>query len=938
MPLRSLLLSVAAVLAAMPPFAAAAPAAELPFHELEYLGFASLAAGTRIDGEPVGGLSGLVSLGGGRYLALSDDRGRFGPPRFYEIEIDLDEGRLEPGGLRIVSRTTLRDREGRPFERDVLDPEGFARLPDGRLVFASEGVPAKGSPPRLTELDATGRELGRIDLPPRMEEETRPNLGLESLTVTPDGRRLVAALENALSGDGPAADRGVASPSRIAVRDLASRRWTEYLYLTEPVVGEPRPADAFRVAGLVDLLALDDGRLIALEREWTQGAGYVIRLYLVDLEDATVLPPDGTAPATARAASKRLLVDFADLGIGLENFEALAAGPRLLDGRRTLVVLSDDNFDPEGQRTVALAFAIGDREASISAIQGRGHVSPLEDRWELGVEGVVTAVEGRGRTPILFVESERPDADPATSEGLRVEWPMAGEIPTGHRVRIDGRVVERVGGRGQLGVTTLVASRIEVGEAATLPPPRRLGGDVSIPDRVDGDEMRRFRPDADAIDLWESLEGMRLVVPDGGAVIGPTSKYGDLFLLPAGAPERPMTGTGSPLLQPAGAPVDRISLSLRRLPERPQLAVGTRLVGAISGIVDYTFTNYRLVVDGAPEVAGSPAGCAPTDPLGARSGTVRLATYNVENLSIARDAERIERIGGQIAGALGGPEIVALVEIQDDSGPKDGDAVVGSAATLAALSGAVAAAGGPTYAWVSIDPELDREGGQPGGNIRVALLYDPARVALPRRGVAGPADGALVRIAGGRPALDPNPGRVDPTSAAFTLAEGEGVRRSLAVELTVDARPLFVVVNHWSSKYDDDRPWGAIQPPRGPTAAKRFAQASVVRAFAERILAVDPDAAIAVLGDLNEPEWSPGVELVSAPPFANLLLEVPERERYTFNFEGSSQAIDHLVVSPSLVPGAESEVVHLNADCPDEVRTSDHDALLARLVWPPAKD
>lgn len=360
--------------------AAQAAASALPFHELEYIGSASLAPGTLFDGERVGGLSGLVALEGDRFLALSDDRGRYGPPRFYELELALADGRLEPGDFRVLARTALRDRAGRPYASDELDPEGFARTADGRLFVSSEGIPDRGAAPRLTAHDATGGEVARLDLPPRMVAETRSNLGLESLTLTPSGERLVAGLENALSGDGPAADVGIASPSRIAVRELASGRWIEYLYVTDPVEGTPRPDDGHRVAGLVDLLALDEARFVALEREWAQGAGYVIRLYLVDLTAATELPPGRVATADARPASKRLLVDLADLGIGLEVLEALAFGPRLADGRGTLVVLSDDNFDAEGQRTVAVAFAVGERRAAIAEVQGRSHVSALEDR------------------------------------------------------------------------------------------------------------------------------------------------------------------------------------------------------------------------------------------------------------------------------------------------------------------------------------------------------------------------------------------------------------------------------------------------------------------------------------------------------------------------------------------------------------------------------
>jgi len=161
------------------------------------------------------------------------------------------------------------------------------------------------------------------------------------------------------------------------------------------------------------------------------------------------------------------------------------------------------------------------------------------------------------------------------------------------------------------------------------------------------------------------------------------------------------------------------------------------------------------------------------------------------------------------------------------------------------------------------------------------------------------------------------------------------VRRSLAVELEVGDRPFFVVVNHWSSKYEDDRDFGAVQPPRRPTGAYRMAQAEVIRAWAEGLLRRDAEAALVVLGDLNDSAWSAAVRRLAAPPFENLLLRVPEPERYTYVFEGAGQALDHVVVSPALARGAEAEVVHLNADCADERRSSDHDPVVVRLPVPP---
>ena len=49
------------------------------------------------------------------------------------------------------------------------------------------------------------------------------------------------------------------------------------------------------------------------------------------------------------------------------------------------------------------------------------------------------------------------------------------------------------------------------------------------------------------------------------------------------------------------------------------------------------------------------------------------------------------------------------------------------------------------------------------------------------------------------------------------------------------------------------------------------------------------------------------------------------------SYEGASEVIDHIVVSPALAPGAKVDIVHLNSDCPDFERLSDHDPVVARV-------
>lgn len=942
---------------------AAAPTLAGDLTSLELLGQTALPGATQVDGVPLGGLSGLTfDARSGRYFALSDDRSENGPARFYRLAIDLPaaaSGGSVPAAVpqgvvvTVEGATTLVARGGGPFPRRGLDPEGIA-LGSDRIYISSEGEAKVGLAPFVQEFDLEGRFVRELPLPERYRPTAagmgvRDNLGFEALALTADGRFLFAGAENGLAQESAAAAPGVPSLSRLLRWDLELGGLPdEFLYRVEGISRTPpSPTDA-QVNGLVELIALDRHRLLALERQWIPGVGIEMKLYSVSLAgSANVARIDPPASLAQAPAQKTLVLDFAALGLPLDNFEGMAFGPPAADGRRPLVLVSDDNFNPDLQKTYVIALAAGFEPLSIAALQGADHRSPVVGRWVAGVEGVVTATEDSARTKGFWMESAVPDADPATSEGLYVAWEGAFTLHAGDRVKVGGHVEEIANPASALPVTTLRLVALEplpplAGES--LPAPVRLVSERRIPLQIEDDGLTKFEPSSDAIDFWESVEGMRVEVPVG-TVVGATRSFGDVVLLADGAERAGAARTSvGGLRQPEGGRIfERIFLSRRIAGSMPDYRVGDRIDEGLTGVVDYGFSNYRVQVlappappaPAAPSPVSSPGeslrGCGARTQIAARAGTLALATYNVENFSVANAGPRIEALGRDLVAALGAPAIVGLEEVQDDSGPKD-DGVVTSRATLAALSEAIVAAGGPRYEAVAIDPEDNRDGGQPGGNIRVALLFDPARVELVKRGAARANDPVEIVGRGRTMALSLSPGRLAPTSAAFDLRSGEGVRKSLVAEFRVGGEALFVLVNHWTSKWDDDRAFGSRQPPQTQTADKRLAQAKLVRDFVDRLLAAAPGARVVVMGDLNESEESPGVVALSAPPLQNLVLEVEEADRYSFNFEGAGEIIDHIVVSPALAAGAAADIVHLNTNCPDSERTSDHDAVVARVV------
>jgi hypothetical protein len=320
--------------------------------DLEFRGEAIVPTGTSFMGTTVGGLSSITyDAKRSRFYAISDDQGQFQPARFYTVGLDIRDGRLSSGDVSFKAVTTLLAPDGEPYPPLSLDPEGLVLTKDRELVYTSEGLPASGIDPflRRSRLDGTFR--GDLVLPKAFRvtadqsSGVRPNLGFESAGVL--GRDLFTANEGALYQDGPPATTASGSPVRILRYDLRTGRpERQWWYTTDPVAEPPVPATAFSVNGVVELLPLDDDSLIAMERSFSVGApdtGNTIKLYAVSLRGGT--------------AHKRLLLNLDTLGIPLDNVEGLTFGPRLRHGRRSLVLVSDNNF-AAAQFTQFLLFAI----------------------------------------------------------------------------------------------------------------------------------------------------------------------------------------------------------------------------------------------------------------------------------------------------------------------------------------------------------------------------------------------------------------------------------------------------------------------------------------------------------------------------------------------------------------------------------------------------
>ncbi|MGV6872352.1 esterase-like activity of phytase family protein [Pseudochelatococcus sp. B33] len=316
-----------------------------------------------IGGFPFGGISGLdYDPHSGLFYAISDDRAEFGPARFYKLRLDYTAAGITK--LDIVDTVMLRTEGGAPFARGDVDPEGISLDPrTGLLVWASEGDLAGN--PAIIEAGIDGYLRRRFELPAyylSSAEGTgiRDNASFEGLSHTPDGKVLFAALESSLRQDGPPATLDEGSLARVLAFDpQTARPVAEYAYRTAPV---PRAATGLRPAdnGVSAILALDEKRLLVVERSFAAGYGNTIQVFEASLDGATdVLGRERIAGSAFEPLAKKHLFTLEEgtFGLDMDNIEGITFGPDI-DGRRTLVLASDNNFNPRGQVTqfIVLAF------------------------------------------------------------------------------------------------------------------------------------------------------------------------------------------------------------------------------------------------------------------------------------------------------------------------------------------------------------------------------------------------------------------------------------------------------------------------------------------------------------------------------------------------------------------------------------------------------
>jgi len=562
---------------------------------------------------------------------------------------------------------------------------------------------------------------------------------------------------------------------------------------------------------------------------------------------------------------------------------------------------------------------------TIQQLNGDSYSSPYAGQTII-TSGVVTAVDTTGGKG-FWIQQSTPDTSHVGSSGIFVYAATGSTLPTiGQTVSVTG-LMENYQGTSwsnSLALPELAETSHTVTDTSvtTITPVVIGNGGVSAPSQayVMADDTpvnlnnstATLQPDTNALDFYRSMVG-QVVTIHNATVVGSTASNAT-WIVPDG---------GDGLLNSRGALQETATnLNTQRIevyydsgvtPGNPISATLGDSLGDITGVLTYYNGTYELEPTSAVTVTpGAPVQQTTTfakDPT-----HLMVADYNIENFDALdpSQAARLSQLATIITQNLDSPDVLALQEIQDDSGTTS-DGTVSAAGNIQAIIDAIAAAGGPTYAYAEIDPVNNAEGGVTGGNIRNVFLYNPDRVSLV---------GSVSRLG------------EDQSTTTF-----EHTRLPLVGTFEFNGQQVTLINVHNSSQAGSSELYGSTQPPvnhggdaPADDANGRQAQAQYITNYVQTLLQSDPTAKIGILGDFNDTASSAAQQIYTS---SGVLTDMEGHEaadnRYTYVFEGNAESLDHTLVTSSIYDDSDFETVHVNAEYPDATRESDHDPSISLI-------
>ena len=586
---------------------------------------------------------------------------------------------------------------------------------------------------------------------------------------------------------------------------------------------------------------------------------------------------------------------------------------------------------PAGATTTSPQATAPKEVKNIGEVQGESHESPLVGKEVVINNVVVTKTDQTG----FYVQDKVSDNNPKTSDAVYVA--SKDKVESGDLLKVQGTVKEgymeeysvRPGQTfkkpaGSLTVTQIINATITKLGKTDLP--KALNISEKMPKDIVDNTPTKYNPETEALDYWESLEGMRVEVTKP-KVTGPQYK-GDIYVLPGDYKGQKLNNIGGVNLRPGVQNTEVLPIT-----------VGNSFVAKakdyfnenITGVVTYKNKTYKIdpidpnALKGLLQDGGLTREVSKIYPS---EDKLTIASYNIENFSANNNGhdetpeEKVDKIANSFIKEVHSPDIITLIEVQDNNGGVN-DGTVDGVKSGEKLAQRIKSLGGPDYKYTEIAPVDGKDGGKPGANIRVAYLYNPKRVTLIGKEKGGSEEAA--RFVNGH--LEKNPARIDPKSVHF-----EKVRKSLAAEFEFKGERIVVIANHLKSKLGDDAIYGSNQPSVENTKAKRIEEAKILNAFIKEGLRQNPNLKFVLTGDFNDFEFSDSVKTIVGNELVNLMAEHEQGDRYSYFYRGSNQSLDNILISKNIKDKVVFSPVHINASFMEEHgRASDHDPVVVQI-------
>jgi predicted extracellular nuclease len=545
---------------------------------------------------------------------------------------------------------------------------------------------------------------------------------------------------------------------------------------------------------------------------------------------------------------------------------------------------------------------------AIDAIQGSGNTTPHNGQL-VQITGVVVGVDNQQgvsnfvnldpRQAGIYVETPTADqdADPATSEGIFVGGLGAADRSAKHigqTVTVTGKVTELF----NLTAIDATGRTPAFGARAALPQPVTIDPAKAAAQTTLTNGTRPY---------YESLEGMRVRLAVGTADSGGTDKFGELFLRPGTTRERVFRTAAFPVGPPDLLNLGQDAGSRDVDPTNPShnpastTRVNADLFDSVTDAVGpfgFAFSEYQIIPQpgAAPRVHRGPTHYPPFVPHQPRN-TLRVANFNMENLFAAgmvddghtftqREVDaKTTRLADAVGHILRRPDVVVTEEV----------------ASQVPLEEVARKLHDYRAYWLeSTDARHIAVGLLVKDGVEVSNLHQIGRDATTTQ--SGCADDGVSNKLFERPPLE--------------------------VDLRKQGLSFTLIGNHLASQSHPE-------PCRQAQATFLHDEAAVLEAAGKQVM---------VIGDLNDFEDSPALTQNLVAPgvtLQNLWSEAPADNRYSFQFDGQLQTLDHIFVTDGLHVGVQDvRYVHFDNDYfeRDETHTaagvSDHDPPLVTIKLP----